>query len=195
MKFGSIILSGGSSMRMGRHKALIKINGFTFLETIVNNHHKIGIEEPIVLISDFLEKDVCELGLKNIQLVVCSPPEKTPLESLRRGIARLSTDVDGFIVHPIDFPLPSAVTIKSLMDSFLKSGKQIIKPVYDGKGGHPIILSSKLYKEIMQASEEEGLREVVRRDPERILQVFTEDEGVIKNINTTEDLVRTDTNL
>jgi molybdenum cofactor cytidylyltransferase len=188
MKIGSIILAGGSSTRMGSPKALIKINGVTFLETIVNKHHDAGIEKPIVLISDFLEPDILKLSIKKIELIVCSPPEKTPIESLRRGIARLAADEKAFIVHPIDFPLPLVSTIKLIIDLFEKSGKAIVKPIYDGKGGHPIIMSCSLIEEIIHVSEDIGLREVVRKFPERVLEYPTKDVGVINNINTLEDL-------
>jgi molybdenum cofactor cytidylyltransferase len=164
MEIGSIILSGGRSSRMGTPKALIKIKDLTFLEIIINKHHEAGIKIPVVLISDFLEAEVSKLGLSDIDIIVCSPPEKTSLDSLKRGIRHLDHDLKGFIVHPIDFPLPSIETIKMLIAGFFESGKAIVKPVYDGKGGHPIISSTSLIGEIMDATEDSGLRQVVRKD-------------------------------
>jgi molybdenum cofactor cytidylyltransferase len=188
MKIGSIILAGGSSKRMGSPKALVIIDGLTFLEMIVNKHHDAGVEKPIVIISDFLESEILQLKLKKTQLIVCSPPERTPLESLKRGISKLSSDLGAFIVHPIDFPLPLVTTIKAMMDSYEKSGKAIVKPVFQDKGGHPIVLSSTLIEEIKKASENNSLRDVVRKDPARVFELQTQDGGVIQNLNTREDL-------
>jgi len=188
MKFGSIILAGGSSSRMGTPKPLIKIKGSTFLEIIYRKHRNAGIEKPIIVIPDFLEDAVKGLDLDNSHLVVCSPPEKTPLGSLKKGIAYLDSDVDYFILHPVDFPLPIEETIKRLMKACIDSKRAIIRPVHDGMGGHPILLSHSLKDEIMGASEEIGLREVVRRDRERVFSFPTDDQGVTKNINTWKDL-------
>ena len=174
---------------MGTPKALIRLGDSTFLETIIKKHHDAGIITPVVLVADFLEDEIIKQNIKDIDLVVCSPPEKTPIESLRRGITQLDADKDGFIYHPIDFPLPLSETIRMLMDGFVESGKAIVKPSYKSKGGHPIILSTSLIGEIMEASEDTGLREVVRKDRDRVLSIPTDDEGVVRNINTPDDLV------
>ena len=97
------------------------------------------------------------------------------------------------IILPVSFlytniSIPKAKTIFMLMESFEVSKKDIAKPVYNERSGHPIILKCSLINEIFKASEDEGLRVVVRKDQGRIFSMVTDDQGVIRNINTEEDL-------
>jgi len=187
MEIGSIILSGGSSKRMGTPKAFLKIRNKTFLEIIYENHLMSGVKEPVIVIPDFLEDECQILSLNEAKIVVCNPPEKNTLGSLKKGLDVLKDNRENFIYHPVDFPLVKVSTLKKLLATSKKSKKEIIKPVFKSRGGHPIVLSSTLIREIFDASEELGLREVVRKDQERIENVVTDDKGVIQNINTLDD--------
>ena len=40
LNIGGVVLTAGESRRMGQHKALLEINGSTFLQTILNNLKK-----------------------------------------------------------------------------------------------------------------------------------------------------------
>ncbi|MEM0264765.1 MAG: nucleotidyltransferase family protein, partial [Candidatus Methanomethylicia archaeon] len=65
----------------------------------------------------------------------------------------------------------------------------IIIATYQGRRGHPILISKELYQEVMNISEEKmGLKEVVRKHEGEIVHVETDNMGVIIDIDTPEDL-------
>jgi molybdenum cofactor cytidylyltransferase len=191
MKIESIILAGGLSTRMGKPKQLIKIGNSTFLEIIFRNHVSSGVDNVIVVVPEFLKDDVKRLDLKNTTIIMRGPELVNPIDSLKFAVRYISENTDSFFVHPVDFPLVRAETIKLLIKTYRKTGNAIIKPIFNNKGGHPILLKCSLITEILVASSDIGLREIIRKDPARVYNLVVDDLGVIKNINTKEDLEST----
>ena len=52
-------------------------------------------------------------------------------------------------------------------------------PVHDGQRGHPLLLRSTLFPEVMEVELPEGLRTVLHRDPTRVREVPVDDPGVL----------------
>jgi molybdenum cofactor cytidylyltransferase len=88
----------------------------------------------------------------------------------------------------IDHPLISSALVSELIDHFRKSRKLIVLPVYEGRRGHPVIFRSTLYDELLAAPPQVGARQVVWAHADDIVEVSTEEEGVVLNLNDWEDL-------
>jgi CTP:molybdopterin cytidylyltransferase MocA len=63
-------------------------------------------------------------------------------------------------------------------------------PVFEGKRGHPVLFSSKLYSELENASPEVGARAVVWAHKTHVLEFHTIEEGCILNLNDPETFAR-----
>jgi molybdenum cofactor cytidylyltransferase len=55
--------------------------------------------------------------------------------------------------------------------------------VYKGRRGHPVIFSSTLYGELLAAPADKGARAVVWAHAADLLEVPTDEEGIVLNIN------------
>lgn len=185
MKLKACILSAGMSKRMGVPKALVKYRGKTFLEIITENLKKAGIEDICVVVSDpkikEIQKHLSVLWLLNDE------PEKGPLLSFKLCIER-SMDCDGALLYPVDHPFVRSETISILMDNAREDGIAI--PVYKGKRGHPSIFGKMFFEEILDAPLHIGARYVIRKHPDKIIEVNVDDPGILLNINTKEDLLK-----
>jgi CTP:molybdopterin cytidylyltransferase MocA len=53
-----------------------------------------------------------------------------------------------------------------------------------------VIFAAELFEEILDLSSEEGLNTIVRRLPERVIEVFVENGGVLRDIDTPEQFAR-----
>ena len=180
----AVILSAGASRRMGRPKALIPYRESTFLEHLiqVTRHPRIGVTRVVL-----------GAGGKGIQTIAKLDPstvvlnknwEKGQLSSLRAGIRSLEgLDTDGIVLCPIDHPLVSARLVSDLVERFYAEKKAIILPTYEGRRGHPVIFASSLYAELLTSPEDKGARAVVWAHAADILEVPTDEEGVVLNIN------------
>ena len=179
----AIILSGGASRRMGSPKALLSYQGRPFLEHLleVAHHPKIGVRR-IVLGAD-AEPIAKEVDLAPGEIVINEDWEKGQLSSLQAALRSLPPQTDGVILLLIDHPLISSTLVDELIETFYNSRKPIVLPVYEGRRGHPVIFSSALYEELLNAPPETGARSVVWAHSAEVQIVQTNEEGCVLNLN------------
>jgi molybdenum cofactor cytidylyltransferase len=179
----AVILSGGASRRMGSPKALLAYQGRPFLEHLLDvaRHPKIGVRR-IVLGAD-AEPIAKEVDLSPEEIVVNEEWEKGQLSSMQAAIRSLPPGTDGIILLLIDHPLISSTLVGELVEAFYTSRKAIVLPVYEGRRGHPVIFSSALYPELMNAPLETGARSVVWAHAGEVQVVHTNEEGCVLNLN------------
>jgi molybdenum cofactor cytidylyltransferase len=186
----AIILSGGASRRMGSPKALLSYQGRPFLEHLLDvaHHPKIGVRR-IVLGAD-AEPIAKEVDLAPGEIVINEEWEKGQLSSLQAALRSLPPHTDGAILLLIDHPLISSTLVDELIETFYKSGKPIVLPVYEGRRGHPVIFSSALYEELLNAPPETGARSVVWAHSAEVQIVRTNEEGCVLNLNDPDTMQR-----
>ena len=179
----AVILSGGASRRMGSPKALLSYQGRPFLEHLLDvaRHPKIGVRR-VVLGAD-AEPIAKEVNLSPDEIVINDQWEQGQLSSIQTALRSLPPDTDGVILLLIDHPLISSVLVGELIESFYTSRKPIVLPVYEGRRGHPVIFSSALYQELMNAPLETGARSVVWGHAGEVQIVQTNEEGCVLNLN------------
>ena len=187
----AVILSAGASTRMGRPKALLPYREGTFLEHLiqVTRHPRIGVTRVVLGAGAEVIRNVAKL---DPSIVVLNPQwEQGQLSSIWAGVRSLEgTDVDGMVLCPVDHPLVSAVLVSDLVQHFYDEKKAIVLPTYKGRRGHPVIFSSALFEELLAAPAETGARTVVWAHAADVLEVPTDEEGVVLNLNDPDMLKR-----
>ena len=113
------------------------------------------------------------------------------LSSIQAGIRSLPKDgTDGAMLFLVDQPLITAGLVESLIEEFEATQRRIIIPTYNAKRGHPVIFASSLYDELLAAPADQGARAVVWAHAKEVLEVPTDEEGVVLNLNDPEALKR-----
>jgi molybdenum cofactor cytidylyltransferase len=180
----AVILSAGASSRMGRPKALLPYREGTFLEHLiqVTRHPRIGVTRVVLGAGAEVIRSV---GKLDPVIVVLNPLwEQGQLSSIWAGIRSLEgIEVDGMVLCPVDHPLISAPLVSDLVQRFYEEKKAIVLPTYKGRRGHPVIFSSTLFGELLAAPAETGARTVVWAHAADVLEVPTDEEGVVLNLN------------
>lgn len=184
----AVILSAGESSRMGRPKALLPIDGETFIEKIIGALKKTSVGRIIVILghnADEIKRRIEPLPVE----ILHNPDYKLgQLSSLQVALRRLEkeADCDGVLVHLVDHPYLDAKLVETLIERFLTSGKLIVVPRYKGKRGHPVIFSRRLFAELLSAPMEQGAKAVVNAHRGDTLEIDTENEGIALDIDTPE---------
>ena len=83
----------------------------------------------------------------------------------------------------IDHPLITAALVDGLIEQFYATKAPIVLPVFEGRRGHPVIFSSKVYEELARAPAEVGARVVVWAHTKEVSEYTTAEEGCVLNLN------------
>jgi molybdenum cofactor cytidylyltransferase len=185
------ILAAGESRRMGTPKALLPYRGKTFVEHLleVARHPRVGVTR--VVLGAHAEEIRRKLGCDEASIVVNSDWRQGQLSSIQAAIRSLPEDAtEGLLLCPVDHPLIPAALVARLIEEFDASGKPIVLPTFHERRGHPAIFRASLYQELLAASPAVGARQVVWAHAADVLEIATEEEGVILNLNDPETLKR-----
>jgi molybdenum cofactor cytidylyltransferase len=179
----AVILAAGESSRMGSPKALVPFQGRPFLEHLieVTRHPKVGVQR--VVLGAGAEDIRSKLQLDPASVVVNPEWEEGQLSSIHKAVNSLPPGTDGIMLCLVDHPLITAALVGELISQFYASQKMVVVPTFQGKRGHPVIFSSKLYPELLAAPADKGARAVVWAHATDLLEVPTAEEGVILNLN------------
>jgi len=186
LNLSAIILAAGSGSRIGTPKLKLKIDEEYFINVIIRKLSFAGVKN----ISAVIREDYKEWCLGNVPealFILNEEPEKGMFHSVKLGIIN-SEKSDGVIIFPVDYPFVETSTIEKLISSFEENPKCIIKPYFESRSGHPLIIPSQLFAFILKNSSNENLNFVIRQSKLPIQNVNVDDKGILKNINHKEDL-------
>jgi molybdenum cofactor cytidylyltransferase len=184
----AVVLSAGESSRMGEPKALLPIDGQTFIERIVAALKHSGLERIIVVLGFNAEEMRQKIVHLPVEIVVNPDYKQGQLSSLQTAIRYLESDqnCDGIMVHLVDHPYIDPQLVGAMLRQFKESNHLIVVPRHHGKRGHPVIFSRALFGELLNAPMAEGAKAVVNAYREETLEIDTEDAGITLDIDTPE---------
>ncbi len=182
----TIILAAGNSSRMGRPKfALLMPNGATFLENIIDQYSDFGCREIVVVLNHEGIDLIKERPLNNpsqIKIVLNPHPKFGRFYSIKTGIEQVESGYT--FIQNIDNPYAKKEILEHLYNS--KKEADVVKPVYNGKGGHPVLISKQIMDYILQEKKLDiNLKEVLNNFSTKKVKV--KDDTVLLNINTHPD--------
>jgi putative nucleotidyltransferase with HDIG domain len=184
----AIVLAAGYSSRMGQFKSLLKLGNFTALEHSVRCFLKAGVSDVRVVTG--YRADEVAAAVKSLEVRLVHNPAFTDgmYSSVQAGVRTLEPEVSAFFVLPVDCPLIKAATVQQLLARFrFSSGKGVIYPVFNGKRGHPPLISTKLADHILNNSFPNGLQGLLSRFEDMAVEVKVADESILMDMDTPED--------
>ena len=184
----AVVLSAGESSRMGRPKALLPIDGQTFIERIVAALKQTKVGKIIVILGHNARELQSKISHLPVEILINTDYKLGQLSSLQLAVRNLQPDLDcdGMLVHLVDHPYLAPALVEEMIRRFYETKKRIIVPKFQGKRGHPVIFSNALFDEILSAPMEEGAKAVVNAHRAETLEIETEEEGIAVDIDTPE---------
>jgi CTP:molybdopterin cytidylyltransferase MocA len=178
-----IILSAGSSERMGMHKALLKFDDRrNFIQQITEEYLKAGVEQIIVVVNNEIyglsKKGMFQLSEK-VELVVNEHIELGRFYSLQKGVQQLIPNNHCFFQN-IDNPLVSDNVLENLIKH--KHKADVLIPVFENKPGHPVLFSPLVAQEIIKNGDF-GIRIDQFLKGFNNCKIETNDNSILLNIN------------
>ncbi len=184
MEICAVIVAAGMSSRMGEFKPMLNIGSISVAQRIVTTLRQVGISKIIVVTghnADMLERHLSKSGaifLRNENYRTTQM-----FDSARIGLSYIVDKCDAVLFTPVDIPLFTADTVRKL----LSSGADYACPVCCGERGHPILLSEKVVRRVLEDNGEGGLAGALARCGFEETLVPVEDRGVLYDADTPED--------
>jgi molybdenum cofactor cytidylyltransferase len=186
----SIILAAGESKRMGFPKMLLPFGGKTIIECIIEKVLNSDSNNIIVVLG--AEKEAIAAKIKNMPVRYCYNEKfkEGMLSSVKCGFNNLPFDFRAALIFPGDQPMVSSDSINSVINAYIHSKKGLVIPVYKNKRGHPLLIDRTYLDDIKCLNPSIGLHALADRFSEDVLEVVTEDPGILRDIDTYEEYLQ-----
>ena len=185
-RFGAVIPAAGLSSRMGAFKPLLPCGDSTVIETAIGSVFPY-VSTAVAVVGHQGEKlrSVLTSTFKDHLTIVTNPDYASTdmLRSVQLGL-RAIRDYDAFFLLPADMPLIKPRVYEILIDAFDDSA-DVIYPAFDGRRGHPPLISHAVVPAIMAYRGEGGLRAILSSCATK--EVKISDSGILTDLDTPRD--------
>ncbi len=173
---------------MGHPKALLDWQGVPLVQYQVSSLIACGVGQVIVVLGHRAESIRPLIESEHGAEVIVNLRYKTgKSNSVRAGLKMLNPGAEHVMIISVDQPR-SPKLLSKILETHLRHGSAITYPVYQGRGGHPVLFSRGLLPELIGISEAKmGLREVIERHSAEVNRIPVDDPEAIWDLNTVED--------
>ena len=184
MQIGALIVAAGMSSRMGEFKPMLNIGSISVAQRIIATLQQAGAVK-IVMVTGYnavvLERHLTGNGIIFLRNEAYATTQM--FDSVKIGLRYLQDKCNKILFTPVDVPLFTAKTVKTILDS----GALLACPMCQGKQGHPILIANELVPEILTDSGEMGLKGAMDRCSVPLKRIDVNDPGTIHDADTPED--------
>lgn len=183
----ALILAAGYSSRALQFKPLLPLGDSTVIEQAIRNFRRAGIDNITVVAGHRAGELIPVLERARVRWVMNEQYDQGMYSSVVSGVQALDAATQACFLLPGDMPLVKSHTLKVLYRTYRKQRFYVCYPVIQDKRGHPPLLSSRLFPEILAWRGQGGLRPLLAQYETWAGEVEVQDEGIATDLNTGED--------
>jgi molybdenum cofactor cytidylyltransferase len=195
-RIAAVVLAAGSSRRMGADKLLLPLRGRPIVSHVVEGVRRMESIEHVVVVTGHAAQKItdalCEEhhGLRFVHNPQYAEGEM--LSSIKTGLTALPRKgCDAFFLILGDQPGVRPATFEKLTAAFESNrAARIVSPAFNGKRGHPVLLSCDGVEEILNLAPEATLKTYVSRYQNAAIEIEVDDPAVVADVDTPEQYQR-----
>lgn len=184
MKIVGLLLAAGSATRFGSDKLRHTLPHGVPIAVQAARQLRSELSEVIVVVRDAAATGTFER--EGCGTVVCENAAAGMGASLACA-ARAAGPRDGYIVALGDMPFVRRSSIAAVREA-LEGGAAIVQPFFRARRGHPVGFAGRFFADLADSTGDEGARRVIAANEKRLVKIPVGDPGVIRDIDTPDDL-------
>ncbi len=171
---GLVVLAAGASARMGTPKQLLRYQGQSLIQRVVEIAVNSVCQPIIVVLGANAEQIQPELAGFNVQVIRNLYWAEGISTSIRAGIAALTAKnprIEAVVVCVCDQPLISTQLINQLVEHYQRSQPCIVASAYADVLGVPALFHHTLFSALTTLSGDVGARKIIQQHAQTALQI------------------------
>jgi len=181
-----VLLAGGAATRFRANKLLHPLPDGTPIAVATARNLRAALDRVVAVVRPGVPELERALAGAGVEVSPCPDAVLGMGHSLAHAIAA-TEDAPGWVVALADMPFVSSDTIRRVADA-LSEGAELVAPTYRGARGHPVGFGARYRSELESLTGDAGARAVLKRDQALVRAVEVNDPGVLRDIDTPEDL-------
>jgi molybdenum cofactor cytidylyltransferase len=187
LSFHAIVLAAGSGSRFGGGKLLAPWRGGALIDGALDA----ALAAPVMDVSVVVGADpavAAHAGSRcGARIVHAADHARGLSASLRAGIASLPADATGALVLLGDMPLVPQAVLRPLVHAVMEGAPAAV-PVWQGRQGHPVAFSARLFPQILALEGDRGARAVLDALGDELALVEAPDDGILLDVDRPGDV-------
>jgi molybdenum cofactor cytidylyltransferase len=182
-----LILAAGASSRLGQPKQLLPYKGTTLLGWVVKQIESCkALDELIVVLGKNADDVRKQVQSTNSKIVINPGTEQGCSASYRKGIEAFNPHTEALVVLLGDQPGVDSGIVEKVVSFWQKDGSKIVLANYQGRKGHPMIISKDIFHLLLDLHGDKAVWKLVDQHPDWVREVAI-DLPYPRDVNTWED--------
>ena len=182
----AILLAAGRSRRMGAFKPLLPFGHKTVLECCIDYLRAGGVETIVVVLGHRADELRARLENHSVKFAYNMDPDSEMGASIAAGIHELPNTVEATLIALSDHPAVPANVVSRLIETW-RSGPRLVKPTWQDRGGHPVLVDLSFREELLGLSSSGGLKALFAAHSEEVRRMPVQSPYVARDMDTWDD--------
>jgi molybdenum cofactor cytidylyltransferase len=184
----AIILAAGHSKRMGAFKPLLPFGPRTVIETGIDSLRGGGVETIVVVLGQGERAEDLKEHLKDAHVILAINPDPASemSDSIACGVRQLPKGTKAVIINPVDHAAVPAEVVEMLVREW-KEGALLVKPTWNERGGHPVLVDLGFRHELVRLDPKGGLKAFFSVHQDQVRRVPVDSNYIARDMDTWDD--------
>ena len=182
----AILLTAGQSRRMGAFKPLLPFGNQTVAQSCLNYLLQGGVETVIAVLGHRADELKSHLDHPAVRFAYNPDPASEMSTSIEIGIKQVPENASAVFIALVDYPAVPSSVVSSLIVEWSK-GAMLVKPTWQGRGGHPVLVDLTLRNELQNLDPVAGLKSVFEKHAGDVRRLEVKSPYVAWDIDTWDD--------
>ncbi len=182
----AIVLAAGRSQRMGAFKPLLPFGDTTVVDSCLQNLRDGGVETVIVVVGHRADELRNHLKDSRVVFAVNPDPESEMSASIASGVRELPSETQAVLITPVDHPAVPSKVVSQLIGEW-ENGHSLVKPTWQERGGHPVLVDLRFKDELLRLDSNLGLKALFDTHRDQVKRLPVDSNYIARDMDTWED--------